>query len=175
MGTAETMTIAENLTLALLRAQRHRLRRGVTRERKQMFRDLLAPLELGMQNRLDTRVSLLSGGQRQALTLLMATLTRPKILLLDEHTGALDPNTADRILELTNQVVHTHHLTAMMITHNLRLSLTYGNRMLMLDHGRIILDLGAEEKAGMSVHDLLAKFAEVRHEPLLDDKLLLTH
>lgn len=172
MGTADSMTIAENLTLALLRAQRLRLRHGVTRERRAMFKDLLAPLGLGLEKRLDSRVSLLSGGQRQALTLLMATLTRPKILLLDEHTAALDPSTADRILELTNQVILTHHLTAIMITHNLRLALNFGNRMLMLDRGKIVMDLGAGEKSGLTVKDMLVKFDQMRQVPVLDDKLI---
>jgi len=173
MGTADSMTIAENLTLAMLRSQRLRLRAGVTRERRIAFQELLAPLGLGLEERLNNRVNLLSGGQRQALTLLMASLTRPKILLLDEHTAALDPATAGKIIELTNELVYKNHLTTIMITHNLKLALEYGDRMVMLDKGQVVLDLGREEKNGMTVRGLLDKFAEVRGEQLLDDKLLL--
>jgi putative ABC transport system ATP-binding protein len=173
MGTAETMTIAENLTLALLRARKLRLRKGVTRERRLLFLDLLKPLGLGLEDRLDARISLLSGGQRQALTLLMASLSRPSILLLDEHTAALDPTTAEKILHLTGELVIRERLTTMMITHNLKLALEYGNRTLMMDRGKIVLDLGAEEKAGMTVNDLLDKFANVRNERLMEDRMLL--
>jgi putative ABC transport system ATP-binding protein len=173
MGTAESMTIAENLTLALLRARSLRLRRGVTRERRALFGELLKPLELGLEDRLDARISLLSGGQRQALTLLMASLTRPSVLLLDEHTAALDPTTAEKILRLTDELVQREHLTTVMITHNLKLALDYGSRTLMMDKGQIVLDFNADEKAGMSVKDLLDRFASVRNERLLEDRLLL--
>lgn len=173
LGTAASMTIAQNLTLALLRGQPARLRTGVTKTRKQMFYDALAPLNLGLEERLDTRVSLLSGGQRQALTLLMATLTHPKILLLDEHAAALDPATAQKILALTDDLVGKQQLTTLMITHNMQHALTYGDRTLMMDNGRIILDLSAAEKEGLTVQDLIDMFSQVRHKQLLDDNVLL--
>lgn len=173
LGTAASMTIAQNLTLALLRGKSLRMRTGVTHERKDMFRQLLASLGLELEDRLDERVSSLSGGQRQALTLLIATLTRPKILLLDEHTAALDPAKAAKVLELTCQMVTEHRLTTLMITHNMQQALDYGDRMLMMDRGRIVLDLNAEQKAGRSVQDLVDLFMEVKHEELLDDELLL--
>jgi putative ABC transport system ATP-binding protein len=174
LGTAATMTIAQNLTLAWLRGKPLRMRSGVTHERKAMFRELLAPLGLELEDRLDERVSSLSGGQRQALTLLIATLTRPKILLLDEHTAALDPAKAAKVLDLTCQIVTGHKLTTLMITHNMQQALDYGDRLLMMDRGRIVLDLNAEQKAGRSVQNLVELFMEVKHEKILDDELLLT-
>jgi putative tryptophan/tyrosine transport system ATP-binding protein len=174
LGTAASMTIAQNLTLALLRGQPLRMRTGVTAERKKLFHDLLAPLGLELEDRLDERVESLSGGQRQALTLLIATLNQPKILLLDEHTAALDPAKAAKILDLTCQMVTEHRLTTLMITHNMQQALDYGDRMLMMDRGKIVLDLNAEQKAGRSVQDLVDLFMEVRHEKILDDELLLT-
>ena len=174
MGTAATMTIAQNLTLALLRNERLRLRTGVTKERRELFYEFLAPLELGLENRLDVRVSMLSGGQRQAMTLLMASLARPKILLLDEHTAALDPGTAIKILDLTKRIVEDQRITTLMITHNMQQALDNGERTLMMDRGRIILDLSAEEKAGLEVQDLVKMFMEVKHEELYDDELLLS-
>jgi putative ABC transport system ATP-binding protein len=173
MGTAASMTIAQNLTLALNRSRRLRLKTGVTRERRQLFAEALAQLGLGLENRLDMRVALLSGGQRQALTLLMASLTRPKILLLDEHVAALDPATAQKILALTNEIIEKHHLTTLMVTHNMNHALTFGNRTLMMDNGQIILDLSDQEKAGLTVQDLIDKFSEVRHQQLADDNVLL--
>jgi putative ABC transport system ATP-binding protein len=173
MGTADSMTIAENLTLALLRAKRLRLSTGVTHARRAYYHNVLAPLGLGLESRLDTRLRLLSGGQRQALTLLMATLASPRLLLLDEHTAALDPATADKVLDLTTEIIQHSSLTTMMITHNLRLALRYGSRTLMMDNGRIVLELNAEEKASMSVPALLDKFNQVRGERLLEDKMLL--
>ncbi len=172
-GTASSMTIAQNLTLALLRDQRLRLRAAVDHTRRQVFKDLLAPLGLGLENRLDARVSLLSGGQRQALTLLMATMARPKILLLDEHTAALDPATAATILDLTKEIIEHQELTTLMITHNMQQALTTGDRTLMMDRGQFVLDLTAEEQADMTVQDLVDKFREVRHAQLTDDELLL--
>ncbi len=174
-GTAASMTIAQNLTLALRRGQRLRLRSGVTEERRRQFQAALAPLGLGLEDRLDTRVAQLSGGQRQALTLLMATLANPKILLLDEHTAALDPATAQKILALTVQLVGERPLTTLMITHNMQQALIYGDRILMMDNGRIILDLDATEKAGLSVQDLVDKFSAVRHEPWFADTVLLAN
>ncbi len=174
MGTAASMTIAENLTLALLRSRPLRLRTGVTKNRRAMLKEILAPLELGLENRLDTRVALLSGGQRQAMTLLMASLAKPKLLLLDEHTAALDPATAVKILSQTRKIIDDQKLTALMITHNMKQALEYGDRTLMMDEGQIILDLNAEEKATMTVQELVDKFTMVRHRQLLDDKLLLS-
>jgi putative ABC transport system ATP-binding protein len=174
MGTAASMTIAQNLTLALLRDRRLRLRSGVTRERRDLFREFLAPLGLGLENRLDVRVSMLSGGQRQAMTLLMASLSQPKILLLDEHTAALDPGTAIKILDLTKTIVEDQKITTLMITHNMQQALDHGHRTLMMDRGRIVLDLSSEEKRGLVVQDLVEKFMEVKHEGLFDDELLLS-
>ncbi len=174
LGTAANMTIAENLTLAELRGQRLRLRVGVTARRKAAFQDLLAPLELGLERRLDEPVSSLSGGQRQALTLLVATLTCPKILLLDEHTAALDPATAIKILDLTCALVNEKSLTTLMITHNMQQALDFGSRLLMMDQGKFVLDLSADQKSGMAVQDLVNLFQEVKHERLTSDELLLT-
>lgn len=173
MGTASSMTIAENLTLALLRDQKLRLGIGVSQSRKRYFQEILASLDLGLESRLDAPVSQLSGGQRQAMTLLMASLAKPKILLLDEHTAALDPATALKILELTRAIVENHKITTLMITHNMQQALENGDRMLMMDGGQIVLDLSAKEKAGMSVQDLVNQFTSVRHESLVDDELLL--
>ena len=173
MGTAASMTIAQNLTLALLRGERHRLRTGVTRARMDAFRELLAPLGLGLENRLEARVALLSGGQRQALTLLMATLTNPKLLLLDEHTAALDPATAAKILDLTGRIVQEQQLTTLMITHNMQQALTFGDRTLMMDAGEIVLDLSGEARQAMTVQDLIDQFGRVRRAQLTDDELLL--
>ena len=173
MGTAASMSIAQNLTLALLRGHRRRLRTGVTRERMDFFRNLLAPLGLGLENRLETRVAMLSGGQRQALTLLMATLTHPKVLLLDEHTAALDPATAAKIIALTQQIVAEQQLTTLMITHNMHQALTIGDRTLMMDAGQIVLDLSGDERKAMTVQDLIDQFSRVRKSQLADDELLL--
>ncbi len=173
LGTAASMTIAQNLTLAMLRSQPLRWRSGVTQERIGFFQELVAPLGLGLEKRLDTRVALLSGGQRQALTLLMATLARPKIVLLDEHVAALDPGTAAKILTLTSQFIASQRLTALMITHNMQQALTFGDRTLMMDGGQIVLDLAGNERQQMTVQGLIDRFSQVRHSELLDDKLLL--
>ena len=175
LGTAASMTIAQNLTLALTRGQRLRLRTGVTREREQLFSEVLGPLGLGLEKRLNVRVALLSGGQRQVLTLLMASLTNPKILLLDEHTAALDPATAEKILALTSKIIDQHNLTTLMITHNMQIALTYGERILMMDNGQIILDLDSHEKEGLSVQDLVELFREVRHKDWVTDEVLLAN
>ena len=173
-GTAATMTIAENLTLAMVRTQRLTLRLGVNRNRRGKLADMLAPLNLGLEERLDDQVALLSGGQRQAMTLIMASLSRPKILLLDEHTAALDPATAQKILELTDEIVEDQQLTTLMITHNMQQALTYGDRTLMLHKGQIVLDISGEERKGMTVPDLIEKFSNVTPEALMDDELLLS-
>lgn len=174
LGTAASMTIAENLMLALLRHRRMRLRTGVTRELEERFATLLHRLDLGLEQRLDTPVALLSGGQRQALAVLMASLAQPKILLLDEHTAALDPATAVKIVALTEQIVQEQKMTTLMITHNMQQALDLGDRTLMMDGGQIILDLNAGEKAAMAVQDLIDSFTAVRKERLLNDRLLLS-
>jgi putative ABC transport system ATP-binding protein len=173
MGTAASMSIGQNLALALLRGQRRRLRVGLSRSREEQFQAWLEPLGLGLEKRLDTRVSMLSGGQRQALTLLMATMTRPQLLLLDEHTAALDPGTAETILALTRRIVTEQRLTTLMITHNMHQALTTGDRTLMMDAGEIVLDLSHTERASMTVQDLVDKFTQVRRVELTDDELLL--
>lgn len=173
MGTAASMTIEENLTLAFKRGQNRGLRIGVTEDRRDQFREALSHFGLGLEKRLDTHVSLLSGGQRQALTLLMATLTHPKILLLDEHTAALDPATAYKIVQLTNQIVGETHLTTIMVTHNMRQALEMGTRTLMMHEGQILFDFSDSERDDLTVPKLLNMFAEVRQQELVDDKLLL--
>jgi putative ABC transport system ATP-binding protein len=172
-GTAASMTIEQNLTLALKRGQKRTLRTGVTEERRQQFREVLSHLELGLENRLDTRVNLLSGGQRQTITLTMATLVRPKILLLDEHTAALDPATAHKIVELTNKIIGEDQLTTLMVTHNMHQALHMGTRTLMMHQGQILFDFSGQEREGMTVARLVDMFAEVRQQELADDRLLL--
>ena len=172
-GTAASMTIEQNLALALKRGQKRTLRTGVTEERRQQFREVLSHLELGLENRLDTRVNLLSGGQRQTITLTMATLVRPKILLLDEHTAALDPATAHKIVELTNKIIGEDQLTTLMVTHNMHQALHMGTRTLMMHQGQILFDFSGQEREGMTVARLVDMFAEVRQQELADDRLLL--
>ena len=159
MGTAATMQIVENLALAARRGQFRGLRRGITRQEKEQYREQLRTLELGLEDRLTTKVGLLSGGQRQALTLLMATLRRPKLLLLDEHTAALDPATAAKVLSLTDKIVSEHSLTTLMITHNMKDAIAHGNRLIMMNEGKIIYDVAGEEKANLTKADLLQNFA----------------
>jgi putative ABC transport system ATP-binding protein len=173
LGTCSSLSIEQNLALANRRGQIHGLRKGVKRSDRDLFRKQLAQLGLDLEDRLKDRVGLLSGGQRQALTLLMATLVKPKILLLDEHTAALDPKTALQVLELTEQLIRDQQLTALMVTHNMRQALQLGNRLIMLHGGRIILDVAGKEKSSMSVEDLLEKFYEVRGEEFVSDRMLL--
>ena len=163
-GTAATMQIEENLALAARRGKKRGLRIGITPSEREEYRERLKVLGLGLEDRLTARVGLLSGGQRQALTLLMATLKKPKVLLLDEHTAALDPKTADVIMELTERVVREKKLTAMMVTHNLRYAVEYGSRLVMLDKGQIVLDKSGEEKASMRVDDILHIFNAISIE-----------
>lgn len=174
MGTAATMQIEENLALAARRGLRRGLRTGISRAEREQYRDLLKILDLGLEDRLTSKVGLLSGGQRQALTLLMATLVTPKLLLLDEHTAALDPATADKVLELTRRIVAENRITCLMITHNMQSALELGNRTLMMDSGRIVLDLKGEQRAGLSVEDLLRLFRENAGKQLDDDRILLS-
>ena len=173
MGTAATMQIVENLALAARRGQFRGLRRGITRQEKEQYREQLRTLELGLEDRLTTKVGLLSGGQRQALTLLMATLRRPKLLLLDEHTAALDPATAAKVLSLTDKIVSEHSLTTLMRTHNMKDAITHGNRLIMMNEGKIIFDVAGEEKASLTKADLLQKFADLSGGGLESDRMLL--
>ncbi|NMB26192.1 MAG: ATP-binding cassette domain-containing protein [Firmicutes bacterium] len=173
IGTAASMTIEENLAMALKRGCRPGLGFGVNQRNRAHFQELLSLLDLGLEDRLKDPVGLLSGGQRQALTLLMATISSPKLLLLDEHTAALDPKTAEQIGELTRKIVGGRRLTALMITHNLQDALAFGNRTLMMDQGNIILDLRNPRRAKMSVDDLLDQFVALRGTRFLDDRALL--
>ncbi len=174
MGTAANMSIEENLALAQRRGNKRTLRWGVTRSEREQYREELKILGLGLEDRLTVKVGLLSGGQRQALTLLMATLKKPKLLLLDEHTAALDPATAAKVLELTDTIVTEHHLTTMMITHNMTDAIRHGNRLLMMNSGRIILDIAGDEKKNLKKDDLLRKFAEVAGVQEETDSVLLS-
>ena len=173
MGTAPTMQIEENLALAARRGKRRTLRIGITKAEREQYRELLKTLDLGLEDRLTARVGLLSGGQRQALTLLMATMNKPKLLLLDEHTAALDPKTALKVLTLSARIVEENHLTTMMITHNMSSALATGDRTIMMDSGRIIIDLDKEQKAHMTVSDLLALYREKETKEFDTDRILL--
>lgn len=175
MGTAPSMWIEENLALAARRGQRRGLSWGVTKEEKEQYRELLGGLGLGLESRLTTKVSTLSGGQRQALTLLMATLKRPKLLLLDEHTAALDPKTAAKVMELTDRIVREGQLTTLMITHNMRDAIQYGNRLIMLHDGHVILDIaGEEKKKKLTVPDLLEQFTKASGDEFANDRAILS-
>lgn len=172
-GTTATMQIDENLALAARRGKKRTLRWGTTTAEREEYRDALKSLNLGLEDRMTSKVGLLSGGQRQALTLLMATLQKPKLLLLDEHTAALDPKTAAKVLELTDQIVSENNLTTLMITHNMNDAITHGNRLIMMNEGKVILDIGPEEKKKLTVEDLLQKFEEVSGQKFASDKALL--
>ena len=175
-GTAPNMTIEENLAVAYLRTARHKnaFLSRVSKAEKLLFRDKLAMLEMGLEDRMKQPVGLLSGGQRQALTLLMATMVPPKLLLLDEHTAALDPGTAEKVLSLTRRVIAEQHITCLMVTHNMHQALELGNRTLMMDAGRIVLDIQGEERSGMTVEDLLEKFSVGAGKALDNDRILLS-
>jgi putative tryptophan/tyrosine transport system ATP-binding protein len=173
LGTCGALSIEQNLALAQRRCSRHGLALAVKARDRELFRTQLEQLGLGLEHRLQDRVGLLSGGQRQALTMLMATLVRPQILLLDEHTAALDPKTAQQILDLSARLVQEQQLTALMVTHNMRQALALGNRLIMLHQGTIILDVAGEEKAKMRVEDLLERFYAVRGEAFAQDRMLL--
>ncbi|MCI8821765.1 MAG: ATP-binding cassette domain-containing protein [Lachnospiraceae bacterium] len=172
-GTAATMGIEENLALALRRGQSRTLRAGIRNQEREVYRRLLSTLGLGLEDRLTSKVGLLSGGQRQALTLLMATLKKPKLLLLDEHTAALDPKTAAKVLETTEMIVNRDRLTTLMITHNMKDAIIHGNRLIMMMDGNIILDIRGGEKKSLTVEDLLHKFEEVSGEEFTSDKAIL--
>ena len=171
-GTAATMNIEENLALAARRGQRRTLGWGVTRKEQAEFRTRLSSLELGLEDRMTSKVGLLSGGQRQALTLLMASLQRPELLLLDEHTAALDPKTAAKVLALSDEIIREGNLTAMMITHNMRDALAYGNRLIMMDAGHVALDVSGEEKKKLTVQDLMNAFSQA--SSFASDRTLLS-
>lgn len=172
-GTAATMQIDENLALARRRGRRRGLRWGVTKEEQEEYREKLKLFDLGLEDRLTQKVGLLSGGQRQALTLLMATLQKPKILLLDEHTAALDPKTAEKVLNATERVVTEGQLTTLMITHNMKDAIAHGNRLIMMNEGHIIYDVKGEEKKNLKVSDLLEKFSEASNGEFANDRMML--
>ncbi|MDL4841169.1 ABC transporter ATP-binding protein [Aquibacillus rhizosphaerae] len=172
-GTAPSMTIEENLAMAFARNKKRTLRAGVTKKRKELFREFLETLHIGLEDRLNARVGLLSGGERQALSLLMATFTEPNILLLDEHTAALDPSRAELITKLTGGVVDKFHLTTLMVTHNMQQALDLGNRLIMMDKGQIIFDVSGEEKLGLTIEKLLHEFQRIRGEQLGNDRAIL--
>ena len=172
-GTAATMEIQENLALAKRRGKSRFLKPGITRQEREEYRELLKILGLGLEDRLTSKVGLLSGGQRQALTLLMATLQKPKLLLLDEHTAALDPKTAAKVLEITETIVIRDHLNTLMITHNMKDAIKHGNRLIMMMDGKIILDIEGEEKKKLTVRDLLDQFERASGEQFANDSALL--
>ncbi len=173
MGTAANMSIEENLAMAFRRGKTRTLNWGLAASERKLYAEKLATLDLGLENRMKTKVGLLSGGQRQALTLLMATLVKPSLLLLDEHTAALDPKTAKKVLDLTKLIVEKDQLTTMMVTHNMRDAITYGNRLIMMYDGKIIYDVAGEEKKNLKVEDLLRKFETVSGSEFANDRMLL--
>ena len=172
-GTAATMEIQENLALASRRGKRRTLSWGITKREREEYHELLKILDLGLENRLTTKVGLLSGGQRQALTLLMATLQQPKLLLLDEHTAALDPKTAEKVLRVTDRIITDHRLTALMVTHNMKDAIAHGNRLIMMHEGRVILDIAGEQKRKLTVSDLMRQFEAVSGREFSEDKAIL--
>ena len=174
MGTAATMQIEENLAMADRRGKRRTLRRGITAADRERYIEQLKVLDLGLEERMTTKVGLLSGGQRQALTLLMATLQKPKLLLLDEHTAALDPKTAAKVLDATQRIVEQNHLTTLMITHNMRDAIAYGNRLIMMYDGHIVVDVSGERKKNLTVEQLLDLFVQASGSNEVNDKLILS-
>lgn len=174
MGTAADMGIDENLALAARRGKFRGLSQGISHKEREGYKEYLKTLNLGLEERITSKVGLLSGGQRQAVTLLMATLKKPKLLLLDEHTAALDPKTAAKVLETTNNIVNENNLTTLMITHNMKDAIATGNRLIMMNNGQIVLDISGEEKKNLTVDDLLHKFAEVSGEEFNNDRALLS-
>ena len=174
MGTASNMAIEENLALAFRRGQHRGLTWGISNKEREHYKELLKTLDLGLENRLSTKIGLLSGGQRQALTLLMATIKKPKLLLLDEHTAALDPKTAQKVLELSDRIIKGENLTTLMVTHNMRDAIKHGNRLMMMYEGKIILDIKYKEKQKLTVEDLMARFGHISGEEFANDIALLT-
>ena len=173
-GTAPDMEIAENLSIAARRGTKRKLIRGIKKAEYQQYKELLAALELGLEDRLSCKLGLLSGGQRQAVTLLMATLNRPKLLLLDEHTAALDPKTASKVLEITNRLVTENNLTTLMITHNMHDAIAYGNRLIMMHEGQILVDVSGEEKKNLTISQLLGLFEQASGSAFTSDKVILS-
>ncbi len=173
-GTAPDMEIAENLSIADRRGTRRKLKWGCTKADREKYKSLLASLELGLEDRLSSKVGLLSGGQRQAVTLLMATIRKPKILLLDEHTAALDPKTAAKVLEITEKIVNENKLTTLMITHNMRDAINYGNRLIMMNNGKIVVDVSGEEKKNLTVEALLTLFNMASGNEFTNDRAILS-
>ena len=174
MGTAATMQIEENLALAARRGKPRTLRSGITAKEREEYKEKLKILDLGLEDRLTAKVGLLSGGQRQALTLLMATLQEPKLLLLDEHTAALDPKTAAKVLDATQRIVERNNLTTLMITHNMRDAITYGNRLIMMYDGHVVVDVSGEEKKNLTVEQLLGLFSQASGSDEVNDKMVLS-
>ena len=173
-GTATTMSIEENMAIAARRGKARRLTWGMTKAERDTYREMLKTLNLGLEDRLTSKVGLLSGGQRQAITLLMASIQKPKLLLLDEHTAALDPKTAAKVLEISDKIIAENHLTAMMVTHNMRDAIAHGNRLIMMHEGKVILNIAGEEKKKLTVEDLLHQFERVSGEEFANDKALLS-
>ena len=173
-GTAPDMEIVENLSIAARRGTKRKLIWGIKKAEREQYKELLATLGLGLETRLTTKVGLLSGGQRQAITLLMATLERPKLLLLDEHTAALDPKTAAKVLEITDQLVNENKLTTLMITHNMHDAITHGNRLIMMHEGRIVVDVSGEEKKKLTINQLLALFEKASGKEFANDRAILS-
>lgn len=173
-GTAANMSILDNMAVAARRGKKRGLSWGVTAKEKDLYQDLLRKIDLGLEDRLTSKVGLLSGGQRQALTLLMATIQKPQLLLLDEHTAALDPKTAKKVLTLTDEIIKENHLTALMITHNMKDAIAYGNRLIMMNDGHIIYDVCGDAKKNLKVSDLLAKFGEASGGEFANDRMMLS-
>ena len=173
-GTAATMSIEENMAIAARRGERRGLGWGITKKARERYKEALKELDLGLEDRLSSKVGLLSGGQRQAITLLMASLKKPKLLLLDEHTAALDPKTAAKVLAISDKIIQEHQLTAMMVTHNMKDAIAHGNRLIMMHEGKIIYDVSGEEKKNLKVADLLAKFEEVSGGEFANDRMMLS-
>ena len=173
-GTATTMSIEEKMAIAARRGKARRLTWGITKAERDTYREMLKTLNLGLEDRLTSKVGLLSGGQRQAITLLMASIQKPKLLLLDEHTAALDPKTAAKVLEISDKIIAENHLTAMMVTHNMRDAIAHGNRLIMMHEGKVILNIAGEEKKKLTVEDLLHQFERVSGEEFANDKALLS-
>ena len=173
-GTATTMSIEENMAIAARRGEKRGLSWGITHQERDTYREMLKALDLGLEDRLTSKVGLLSGGQRQVITLLMASIKKPKLLLLDEHTAALDPKTAAKVLEISDKIIAENHLTAMMVTHNMKDAIVHGNRLIMMHEGKVILNISGEEKKKLTVEDLLHQFEKVSGEEFANDKALLS-
>ena len=174
MGTCPSMTILENMSLADNKGKFFGLGAGINKARREEYREMLSQLGLGLENKMDVKVGVLSGGQRQAITLLMASIQKPKLLLLDEHTAALDPKTAAKVLEISDQIISENHLTAMMVTHNMKDAIAHGNRLIMMHEGKVILNIAGEDKKKLTVGDLLHQFEKVSGEEFASDKALLS-